>query len=118
MERLRVWEKVDAVMASSCRQPQAPVILNRANSFAGCTPRESALPRESKMLGRDVVNTDLPMTPEQRSKLIDEHMSGPSEAGARADARHMAQSCDTRCLEIDATSSCATGFSGMPAFSV
>lgn len=43
MEKLRVWEKVDAVMASSCRQPQAPVILNRANSFTGCASYEGAL---------------------------------------------------------------------------
>lgn len=56
MEGLRVWEKVDAVMASSCRQPQAPVILNRANSFAGCAQRAGgALPRGSKILGRGTI---------------------------------------------------------------
>lgn len=51
----RVWEKVDAVMASSCRQPQASVILNRANSLAGCAPCEGALrpPRRSKILASE-----------------------------------------------------------------
>jgi hypothetical protein len=55
MERLRVWEKVDAVMASSCRQPQAPVILNRVNSFAGCAScaRECFATCESKMPDRE-----------------------------------------------------------------
>ncbi|KYM99587.1 hypothetical protein ALC62_09646 [Cyphomyrmex costatus] len=37
-------------MASSCRQPQAPVILNRANSFAGCAPYAGMFyPRYSKI---------------------------------------------------------------------
>jgi len=53
-ERLRVWEKVDAVMASSCRQPQASVILNRANSFTGYAPCAGPLyPRGRKILERD-----------------------------------------------------------------
>jgi len=53
-------------MASSCRQPQAPVILNRANSPDVRRAQGPLYPRGSEILGRDkialIANIALPTT--------------------------------------------------------